>query len=372
MNKNENIINVIDKQSRTVKTKSLDISFNELLDMYNNKELIIAPDYQRMFRWSEEKQSMFIESLILEMPLPPIFVIELEEGIYELIDGLQRISTYLHFRYNDIDEDVKKDFSKTINKGLILDGCDIVKELNGFNYDELPRSIQLKLKRNFIRMEVLRKETDKNIRYHMFKRLNTGGELLSNQEVRNCTIRLLGDEFNNFVIECSKYDYFKKTISNLGEENIATKKNEELVLRYFALKNNLTNYKKDLDFFLTDYMEKVTLGTFEFNYEQEEKVFKGVFEKIYNMYQNHAFSSLVKSNPEKYKTDIIMYLYDSITCGLANVYEELCAKDLEKLKVKLDELKLSDEFLKTRTGGRRNTDERIKLVEKEVIKSPNA
>lgn len=104
---NEMLIKAIDNQAKSVKTKSLDISFNELLDMYNNQELIISPDYQRMFRWSEEKQSMFIESLILEMPLPPIFVIENGEGSYELIDGLQRISTYLHFRYKDIDESVR-------------------------------------------------------------------------------------------------------------------------------------------------------------------------------------------------------------------------------------------------------------------------
>ena len=64
----EKVIKAIDNHAKSVKTKSLDISFNELLDMYNNQELIINPDYQRMFRWSEEKQSMFIESLILEMP----------------------------------------------------------------------------------------------------------------------------------------------------------------------------------------------------------------------------------------------------------------------------------------------------------------
>lgn len=68
--------------------------------MYKNMELTISPDYQRLFRWEEEKQSRFVESLILEMPVPPIFVIETDDGVYELIDGLQRISSYLHFRGN--------------------------------------------------------------------------------------------------------------------------------------------------------------------------------------------------------------------------------------------------------------------------------
>ena len=94
----EELIEDVDSQIVNIRTKSLDVSFNELYDMYENEELIIAPDYQRLFRWEPEKQSRFIESLILEMPVPPIFVIETDNGIYELIDGLQRISSYLHFR----------------------------------------------------------------------------------------------------------------------------------------------------------------------------------------------------------------------------------------------------------------------------------
>jgi hypothetical protein len=79
-------------------TQALDLSFNELLDMHEAKELNIAPDYQRLFRWTEGQRSRFIESLLLEMPVPPIFVIEEGEGTYQLIDGLQRISSYLHLR----------------------------------------------------------------------------------------------------------------------------------------------------------------------------------------------------------------------------------------------------------------------------------
>lgn len=88
----------IDSRLKKVHTQSLDLSFNELLDMYKSKELNITPDYQRLFQWSEGAQSRFIESLLLEMPVPPIYVVEEEEGKYLLIDGLQRISSYLHLR----------------------------------------------------------------------------------------------------------------------------------------------------------------------------------------------------------------------------------------------------------------------------------
>lgn len=366
------LIKVIDTQTQTIKTKNFDISFNELLDMYNNKELIISPDYQRMFRWSEEKQSMLIESLILEMPLPPVFVIEIEDGIYELIDGLQRISTYLHFRYNDIEEELKESFcNDNLKEPLELIGCDIIKELNGCTFDDLPRPVQLKLKRNFIRIEVLRKETDSNIRYHMFKRLNTGGEILSDQEVRNCTIRLLGDSFNNFIIECSKNEHFKKVIENVLEDYAVTKKDQELVLRYFALKNNLDNYKKDLNFFLTNYMEKVTTEEFPFDYESEKRTFEIVFKRLYEMYGKNAFSSLIDAKSDKYKTDLIMYLFDSFTCGLANNIDILETKSNDNLRSILKELRISTDFLKTRTGGKGNTEERISMVGDAIDKCPN-
>ncbi len=369
MKKIAELVKIIDERSKKVKTKSLDISFNELLDMYNNKELIIDPEYQRMFRWSEEKQSMLIESLILEMPLPPVFVVEAEDGNYELIDGLQRISTYLHFRYNDIIDELREEFcGKRLTSALTLTGCDIVQELNGFTFDDLPRAIQLKLKRNFIRVEVLRNETDTNIRYHMFKRLNTGGELLSNQEVRNCTIRLLGNDFNDFIIHCSNNKYFKKSIENVYDDFKVTKKDQELVLRYFALKNNLNNYKKDLDLFLTDYMEKVTLKEVVFDYDEELIIFKKVFKLINELYGKNAFSSLIDVETDKYKTDIIMYLYDSFTCGIAECYDALDEKNGSKIKASLDRLRISDEFLKTRTGGKRNTEERIALVSDAICK----
>ena len=139
----EELIEDVDSQIVNIRTKSLDVSFNELYDMYENEELIIAPDYQRLFRWEPEKQSRFIESLILEMPVPPIFVIETDNGIYELIDGLQRISSYLHFRGIKFGE--KQDESTPLE----LLGCDIVACLNGYTFERCPKALQIKFNGSF-------------------------------------------------------------------------------------------------------------------------------------------------------------------------------------------------------------------------------
>ena len=175
------IIAAIAANLKQASTHALDVSFNELLDMAASEELEITPDYQRLFRWSEGQRSRLVESLLLEMPVPPIFVIEENDGKYQLIDGLQRISSYLHLRgaleAPYLDPPVKK------GEALKLVDCDIVEALNGLTYDDLPTSLQIRLKRAFIRMEVIRKETDPRFKYHMFKRLNTGGDRLSDQHL---------------------------------------------------------------------------------------------------------------------------------------------------------------------------------------------
>ncbi|MCU4416237.1 DUF262 domain-containing protein [Acinetobacter bereziniae] len=151
------LVSIIEEKVSKIHTTHLDVSFNEIVDMYENSELNISPEFQRLFRWSIGKQSRFIESLILEMPVPPIYVIELEDGKYELIDGLQRISTYLHLRgkligaqHNNVENNAK----------LILKDCDVIEELNDFTFDDLPTAYQIRLKRSFIRMEVIRKESN--------------------------------------------------------------------------------------------------------------------------------------------------------------------------------------------------------------------
>jgi hypothetical protein len=143
------LVGRIDALMKKVHTQSLDLSFNELLDMHAQGELNISPDYQRLFQWSEAARSRFIESLLLEMPVPPIFVVEEDDGKYLLIDGLQRISSYLHLRGKLVAPHL--DPPVDIGDKLTFIDCDIVKDLDGKTYDELGAALQIRLKRSFIR-----------------------------------------------------------------------------------------------------------------------------------------------------------------------------------------------------------------------------
>ena len=357
----ENLIENVDRQVISIRTDSLDVSFNELYDMYKNGELIIAPDYQRLFRWEEETQSRFIESLIIEMPVPPIYVVETDDGIYELIDGLQRISSYLHFRGEPLAEGQ--------NTPLVLHGCDIVPALNGLTFGLLPKALQIKIKRRFVRMEVIRKESEPTLKYHMFKRLNTGGELLSAQEIRNCTIRLLGTDGIQFLEECSQNTDYRAVIKRIGPDKFKTRYDQELVLRFFAIKNDLEHYRYPVTEYLTRYLENMTNKSVDFEYNKERQIFQDTFHFIRYYWGEDAFSGRTPNGT--FRNEFVSYYFDAISVPLAMSIERINQSDSwqtisKAVKNRMDELKFSNELQQHNTGSVTNVKARIKLFDEGV------
>ncbi len=366
------LINAVDSRLAQVHTQSLDISFNELLDMYKNGELDISPDYQRLFQWSEGTRSRFIESLLLEMPVPPIYVIEEEEGRYLLIDGLQRISSYLHLR-GELHADHLEPPVKFGDK-LILVDCDIVKEMNGKTFDSLGTALQIRLKRAFIRVEVVRKGSDPQFKYHMFKRLNTGGQLLTDQQVRNCTIRLLDPLFNDYIINLSKEEVFKSCTETLTQQNKLGAFDQELVLRFFAFKNMRERFKHDVADFMTEYMEFVsdpTIVSF-FDYKHEKDIFLKTFSLLRRTLGELAFAYANKTR-KKLIRGFSVYHFEAFTIGLQRYLGQIDIKDtasIRRIKKSFNEIKLDNEFIRLTTGGGKNSpgplNARIQFVEDRI------
>lgn len=361
------LLQSIDGAVSRVRTKALDFSFNELFDMYKSKELIIDPEFQRLFRWSEAKQSQFIESLILELPIPPIYVIEIENGNYELIDGLQRLSSYFHFRGVHPSD-------PSANRSLKLQGCDILTELNDLNYESLPSSTQIRLKRQSVRTEVFRRESDKRLRYHMFKRLNTGGEKLSDQEVRNCTIRLLSNTFNEFLIKSAENADFLTCMTEITDEKRDRMYLEECVLRFLAMKNDRARYEKEIAEFLTEYMEAVSdpeRKSHMFDQVAEATAFSETFRILNEALGEGAFSGVNKQgNPMGYFS---MLHFEALTIGIQKHIKKLAgANQAQKklLKEALIKLKKDAGFQKLTKGGGKNyaaaLRKRIEFVERRV------
>lgn len=339
------LISAVDEGVAQVRTRQLDISFNEILDMHASGELVITPEYQRLFRWSVEKQSQFIESLALEMPIPPIYVIEIQDNVYELIDGLQRISSYLHFRGKHPDRP----------GALQLTHCDILPELNGKTFEQLPTALKIKLKRPFIRVEIIRKGSDPHFRYHMFKRLNTGGESLSAQEVRNCTIRLLDTKFIDFVNSCAKNTDYRKCMDRVQDNDLQAMYLEECVLRFFALKNARDKFDHEVGSFLTDYMESVSMPDKKVVFDEvaEQQVFDLTFAALAASLGDQSFSTF---NPVRkfVMNNFSANHFESIALGVAENTANINPSDaaqMQRLRDALLSLKADAAFLAVTKGG---------------------
>lgn len=270
-------------------TDRLDMSYGEIINMYENEELIINPEFQRLFRWKEYQKTRFIESILLGIPTPPIFVAEDKEGKWELVDGLQRLSTVLSF-FGLLKYGEKNNWK--LEKG------DLVEELEGYDKDTLPLIFQRNIKRAYCRVEIIKWDSQLDMRYELFNRLNTGGSTLTEQEIRNCIFRGNTTEFNDYLNRLACNSSFID-ITNVSQ----TKKDElyleELILRFTALYNNWQGMDDNLSKFLTSYMKRVTSGDLTLDYIGMEDIFNNTVELIANsdnakdvfLSSNHQFSS---------------------------------------------------------------------------------
>jgi hypothetical protein len=355
-----NLEEQIDEQIGEVRTDSLDLSFGEIANMRKSDELVIQPEYQRLFRWSTEQRSRLIESILLELPIPQIFVIENSDGVFELIDGLQRVSSVLQFI-----EPEAIDLAP-----LELDGCDIIKGLNGVKFSDLPLSLKLRVKRSTVRTIVIKRQSKSFLRYEMFKRLNTGGSLLSPQEIRNCSSRMLGEDgakFYALLQELSELPAFVATTQTLALQDVELKGNEELVLRFFAAKNSRDTFRGNVRDWLDGFMESILLKTVAFDSEAEKQIFYDVFSEIETKLGESAF---VKFRGESPIGGLAPAYFEGIAIGCFNALEDLKKKEPVDARNAITQLVQSDPFRAVTGPGANNKtklESRISLAAQAII-----
>ncbi|MEW6234589.1 MAG: DUF262 domain-containing protein [Candidatus Omnitrophota bacterium] len=350
----------INQKIGEVRTDTFDMSFGEIINLHENKELIIQPEYQRLFRWSIQQKSHLIESILLELPIPQIFVIENQDGVLELIDGLQRTSTVLQFVEPGLIQE----------KPLILEGCSLITSLNGLGFKDLPLSLRLSIKRSPIRTVVIKKQSKGFLRYEMFKRLNTGGSNLEPQEIRNCSARMVGEEgvhFYSFLVEQSNNDDFAACVDFLPDPEKEKKGAEELVLRFFATKNARELFQGSVRDWLDNYMEEVLLNKREFKYEEEKLIFEDVFRLAREKLKDTAFLRYrnnlpVGSLPPAY--------FEAISMGICNSRDKMRSKKPALLRNAITKLIQSKDFRDVTGPGansRKKLDRRIELATNAII-----
>jgi len=236
----------LDLQKRTVSYDMYDMSVRQLIDMVESGVVDIAPDYQRHFVWDDQRESELIESIFLGIPVPSLYMATNSDATWEVVDGVQRLSTLIHFCGSD---DARRRIERP--KKLELNGLRKLDSFNGANFDNLPRSIQLTFTLRPLRVTTLNDKSDKHVRYDLFERLNTGGVKLHAQEIRNC---VLGGRFRDIIKELASDENFRSVVA-LPNNEIREATYEEMILRFFAFYQSYLDFDHDVESFLTSYME---------------------------------------------------------------------------------------------------------------------
>jgi uncharacterized protein with ParB-like and HNH nuclease domain len=213
------------------------LSVFELVRRHNEGRLIVDPEFQRNpLVWKQEQRSQFIESTILDFPLPPFYVNETRDGKYIIVDGLQR-TTALH---------------QFVNNKFSLQGLEALQHLNGKFFDDLKKmsgAYQTKIEDRRLTLHVLRPSVPTEIIYDIFKRINTGGTQLNRQEMRNC---IFIGKATRLLNELAKSELFKKVIDNsISSDRMRDK---EFVLRYLSFQ--LLDYDKNYEGHISPFVEK--------------------------------------------------------------------------------------------------------------------
>lgn len=287
----------ITEKRKDIHADSYDMSVGEIINMYKDGDLDIHPEFQRFFRWSDSQKTRLIESLLLNIPIPPIFVSQRIDGVWDVVDGLQRLSSIFQF------VGIYKDENGSVMQPLVLEGTKLLPNLNGKKFDDSNEDIsfspaeQRYLKRAKISFNILLTESDQSSKYELFQRLNTGGTALSDQEVRNCIMVMTNPELFNKLSSLSNSTDFVNTIS-ISDKQHEERYDMELVTRFVCLRHtDIETVKRVKDFgdFLDDRIVEL-FNSQEIVWEKEFSIFNRTFHTINDALNDQAFC---KYMPEK-------------------------------------------------------------------------
>lgn len=305
--------NEIEKARSHVVSDGYDMSVGEVVNLYRDGEIMIRPEFQRLFRWDESRKTRFIESLLLGIPIPPIFVYQNSDGVWELIDGLQRLSTILEFI------GILQNADGDIVDPSTLEGTRFLPSLSGVRWDTgLGKNQQIQIKRSRIRVEILKPESDPTTKYELFQRLNTGGAGLSEQEVRNCVAVMLDPSFLAWLESLATYPSFSATIRQTDyarERQVGT----ELALRFLSFRNFPYDGKLDVHEYLDEALMKLATDN-SFNRESEADIFYRTFDLLNASFGDKAFT---KWDGTDFKGMFLMSLFEVTATGVSQNLKQI-------------------------------------------------
>lgn len=307
----KDIVNKFAKAQDSLIVQQSDFSLATIANMVEGDSIDIAPHYQRRDRWDDGKQSALIESFLLNVPVPPVYLSEDDYGRYSVIDGKQRITAISEF----------------LAGKLKLSGLKEFPDLNGSYFDELPRQLKNVLSvRPFIRVITLLKQSDPELKYEVFLRLNTGGETLKRQEVRNVAY---SGPFNDLLLELSLNPILSERLKITSDKSTAYRNMDDVehVLRFFTIENNW----KEMGTVLSDEMDKYMAHNRNTDTQPLRDLFNKTINRCVDLWGDFSFYKPIAGG---WRTQLISPLYDAQMVSASMLTDD----EIEILKHKKNEV----------------------------------
>jgi hypothetical protein len=290
-----------ERKQRELVTSTVDYNLSTLSSLVHDGQIDLNPHYQRRLRWSNEKKSRLIESFLLNVPVPPVFLNEDDIGTYSVIDGKQRLST--------VDDYFRGRFS--------LSGLVVFPEINGARFSQLPSALQSALRtRSTIRAIVILRQSDRDLKYEIFDRLNTGGASLNAQEVRNNAFH---GPLNDFLFEISEHPLFHEMLGIKRKEKsplYLNMRDVELALRYFTFRYSWDTFEGGMKRAMDEFMRENRRAAPNLINEMRME-FLDALNTVYSVFGGKSFRRW-SPETEAWGNQIVASVFDAQMFGVAH------------------------------------------------------
>lgn len=295
-------------EQHLVHTRQMNLSLQELKNSVDANDIITDPDYQRKYVYDDKRASCLIESILIGIPIPVIYLAEEDEGVYSVIDGQQRITSFVRYLKNEFP----------------LSGLKKLQELNGLYFKELDKSIQRKLNYQTLSTVCIERGSE-SLKYEIFSRLNLGAVKLRDQEVRNCIYR---GNFNNMLKEIAQTNAI---LPILFHDSNTRYSYEERILRFFALRD--MKLKGTFKLMMNDYMA-IHANDATALLESEKKQYNDLIELVKIVLGENAFFA---SSDQRHKFNGAVY--DSIMIPFSSFPKKEIIKHSDEIRNAIEALK---------------------------------
>jgi hypothetical protein len=357
----------LEARRKEIRTDSYSMSVGELVSLYEEKEIEIHPEFQRFFRWSQTQKTRFIESLLIGLPIPQIFISQREDGIWDVVDGLQRLSTIYQFVGKLRNED------GNLVDPLILESSESLPSLKNKKWDDefdpinsLNQAQRLLIKRAKIDVAILKQESDPLAKYELFQRLNTGGSIATDQEIRNCLLIMSNKQMFGWLRHLSDNDAFQSCIF-LSDKARQEQYDLELILRFVIFRGMSEETLMQIPYpDISDYITRRVIDiseSDEINMTIEERAFNTTFQLLAAQLEENSFRKYSHQR-EKFTGGFLVSMFEAVALGLGYHFEELNSSRID-VEDRVKQLWLDDRFTSSlggSPGGSISTRKRVQNI----------